>query len=102
MRAARAGGMAAVLFTDLVGSTQLLSDLGEAAFDRLRRDHFAELRTAVAGAGGDEIKTLGDGILAVFGSAAEAVAAAVAAQQAVERHGRRAGIPPLLRVGLAL
>ena len=69
MRAARAGGMAAVLFTDLVGSTQLLSDLGEAAFDRLRRDHFAELRTAVAGAGGDEIKTLGDGILAVFGSA---------------------------------
>src|SRR5207302_238874 len=52
--------------------------------------------------GGDEIKTLGDGILAVFGWAAEAVAAAVAAQQAVERHGRRAGIPLLLRVGLAL
>ena len=102
MRARRASGMAAVLFTDLVGSTELLSGLGEGGFRRLRRDHFAGLRSALESGGGEEVKTLGDGILGVFGSAAEAVAAAVAVQQATERQSRRAGIPLALRAGLAL
>jgi class 3 adenylate cyclase len=62
-----------VLFTDLVGSTELLSRLGETAFDELRRAHFSALRKAIDRHGGEEIKTLGDGILAVFSSAAEAV-----------------------------
>jgi class 3 adenylate cyclase len=35
--------MVAVLFTDLVGSTDLMARLGEAAFDELRRAHFATL-----------------------------------------------------------
>jgi class 3 adenylate cyclase len=38
---------ACILFTDLVGSTELLSGLGEAAFDKLRRAHFAALRSAI-------------------------------------------------------
>ena len=41
-----------VLFTDLVRSTELLSRLGDAAADELRREHYAELRAAVADAGG--------------------------------------------------
>jgi class 3 adenylate cyclase len=45
---ARPDGTATVLFTDLVGSTELLSRLGEVSFDGLRRDHFAALRTALA------------------------------------------------------
>ena len=87
--------MAAVLFTDLVGSTELLASLGESAFDGLRRDHFAALRRVVTRHGGKEVKTLGDGILATFASASGAVAAAVAAQQAAGRHSLS------LRVGLA-
>jgi hypothetical protein len=87
--------MAAVLFTDLVGSTELLSTLGESAFDDVRRDHFASLRGVVTRHGGEEIKTLGDGILAVFASAASAVAAAVTAQQAARRRSLS------IRVGLA-
>jgi class 3 adenylate cyclase/DNA-binding CsgD family transcriptional regulator len=85
-----------VLFTDVVGSTELLSRLGDNAFDELRRRHFASLRMAVGRTGGREVKTLGDGILAVFGSATEAVAGAVAMQQAV------AASEISLRVGLAL
>jgi adenylate cyclase len=91
-----------VLFTDLVGSTDLLSHLGEAAFDEVRRAHFAALRDAVEQTAGEEVKTLGDGILAVFGSAGDAVACAGAMQQAADRQARRAGVPLAIRVGLAL
>ena len=42
-----ASGLVAVLFTDLVGSTELMWRLGEGAFDELRRRHFAALPKAV-------------------------------------------------------
>jgi class 3 adenylate cyclase len=96
------GGVACVLFTDLVGSTGLMTQLGDAAFDRLRTEHFAQLRRVVERRGGTEVKNTGDGILATFSSAVEAVAAAVDAQQATEQHGRGATVPLSLRVGLAL
>jgi class 3 adenylate cyclase/tetratricopeptide (TPR) repeat protein len=91
----------AVLFTDLVGSTRLLSRLGETAYDELRRTHFASLRRAVERVGGEEVKGLGDGILAVFGSAIAALDCAVAMQQATDLEAR-AGAPLALRVGVAL
>jgi len=94
--------MAAVLFTDLVGSTELLSRLGEAAFDGLRRAHFAALREAIGRSGGAEVKTTGDGLLATFSSAADAVVCAVAMQQAVDVHRRTAGIPLDVRVGVSV
>jgi class 3 adenylate cyclase/tetratricopeptide (TPR) repeat protein len=102
MREGRPSGTATVLFTDLVGSTDLLSRLGEAAFDEVRRAHFAILREALARHGGEEVKTLGDGVLAVFGSASDAVAGAVAIQGAVDRQARRGPVPLSVRVGLAL
>jgi class 3 adenylate cyclase len=95
-------GTVTVLFTDLVGSTDLLSRVGETAFDEVRRAHFSTLREALHRHGGDEIKTLGDGILAVFGSAADAVNCGVAMQQAVARRNPPARTPVAIRVGLAL
>ena len=94
--------MAAVLFTDLVGSTELLSRLGEAAFDGLRRAHFAALREAIGRSGGAEVKGTGDGVLATFSSAADAVGCAVGMQQAVEVHARTAGVPLAMRIGVSL
>jgi class 3 adenylate cyclase/tetratricopeptide (TPR) repeat protein len=102
MRQGRSSATATVLFSDLVGSTGLLSQLGEAAFDRVRRAHFEALRHAIERTGGQQVKTLGDGVLATFGSAADAVACAVAMQQAVDGQARRAGVPLTIRVGLAL
>ncbi|HKY77124.1 MAG TPA: AAA family ATPase [Acidimicrobiia bacterium] len=102
MKDGRPSGTVTVLFTDLAGSTAMLSRLGEAAFDELRRGHFAGLREAVADHGGEEVKTLGDGILAVFGSAADAITCAVAVQQAVERQARTGPASLAVRIGLAL
>jgi class 3 adenylate cyclase len=93
---------ACILFTDLVGSTELLSGLGEAAFDELRRAHFAALRSAIERAGGAEVKTLGDGVLATFPSAAGGVEAAVAIQQVTDRQARTGPARLAVRIGLSM
>ncbi len=90
-----------VLFTDLVGSTELLSRLGEAAADQLRREHFALLRAAVADAGGQEVKNLGDGLMVNFDGVGAGLACAVAMQQAMAA--RRESTELLsIRVGVAV
>ena len=81
--------MRSVLFTDLVGSTELRVRLGEDEAENLRRTHDRLLGDAVVDHGGQVIKGLGDGLMASFSSAADAVAAAVAIDQAAELHGRR-------------
>jgi class 3 adenylate cyclase len=94
--------MATVLFTDLVGSTDLMTRLGDKAYDELRDEHFARLREVMAARGGDEVKNTGDGLLVVFPSAVEALAAAVATQEATDDHGHVAGEPLAVRVGLSV
>ncbi|TMD98550.1 MAG: adenylate/guanylate cyclase domain-containing protein, partial [Chloroflexi bacterium] len=93
--------IAAVLFTDLVGSTNLLSRLGETAYDDVRRAHFTALRRAIDESRGEEVKGLGDGLLAVFESAADALDCAIAIQQSVDLDARSA-TPLSVRVGVAL
>jgi class 3 adenylate cyclase/tetratricopeptide (TPR) repeat protein len=95
------GRTAAILFTDLVNSTALAVSLGEAAYDELRRAHFATLRGAVEQAGGKEVKGLGDGVLTVFGSATAALDCAVAIQQAADLQART-GAPIAVRIGVSL
>jgi len=90
-----------VLFTDLVGSTELTSALTVEAADELRRQHFSLLRQAIASHGGTEVKSLGDGLMVVFTSAASALACAVVMQQLVERHGATADLPLLMRIGVS-
>jgi Adenylate and Guanylate cyclase catalytic domain len=55
-----------VVFTDLVGSTELSTRVGAAETERLRGIHFGLLRDAVADHDGREVKNLGDGVMAVF------------------------------------
>ncbi|HEV8628625.1 MAG TPA: AAA family ATPase, partial [Acidimicrobiia bacterium] len=90
-------GVVALLFTDLVGSTELLTRLGDDAAEELRHRHFSLLRQAVAESGGAEVKTLGDGVMVSFSSCLGAMACAVAMQRAVAAHnegdpGRRIAI----------
>ena len=96
-------GVAVVLFTDLVGSTELRGRLGEQAADDLRRKHDQLLAGAVEANGGRVVKGLGDGIMATFAGASDAVAAAVMIQQAVDRLNRsnKAPVPLAVRVGLS-
>lgn len=90
-----------VLFTDMVGSTALASNLSPDAADHLRREHFSILRQAVAEAGGTEVKNLGDGLMVVFATASAALSCAVGMQQGVERDNRARGDSVGLRVGLS-
>jgi class 3 adenylate cyclase len=65
--------LATVLFTDLVGSTERLEDLGDAAWALRLEGHQAESRRAVDAYGGELINTTGDGILALFTGPAQGV-----------------------------
>lgn len=89
-----------VMFTDLVDSTRLLQH-GAASFDDIRRAHFDALRQALARHRGAEVKSTGDGLMATFTSAADAVAAAEAAQRHVARLRRSDPRSPDVRVGIA-
>jgi len=94
------GGVVTLLFTDLVGSTELLERIGDDAAEEVRRTHFRLLRDAVSGAGGEEVKNLGDGLMTVFPSAVDAVRCAVSMQQSVDRHNDHVDNPISVRVGL--
>ena len=74
-----------ILFTDLVGSTALRSALGDVAFDERRRVHDRLLAEAIGQNGGELLKHEGDGVMAVFGSAADAIACAAGMQRAIDR-----------------
>ena len=93
---------ATILVTDLVGSTELRVALGEERAEALRRVHDQLLAAAVAAHGGEVVKGLGDGVLALFTGAAGAVSAAVAIQQAIGAHvERHPGDRLSVRVGIS-
>jgi class 3 adenylate cyclase/tetratricopeptide (TPR) repeat protein len=96
-------GTATIMFTDLVGSTELRSRVGEDAAEVLRSTHDEVITTAVATHGGQVVKHLGDGIMATFASAAGAVAAAVAMQQELDVRNRRSDSERMeIRVGISI
>jgi class 3 adenylate cyclase len=70
-----ARGAAVILFTDIVDSTALTERMGDARFREASRALDAALRDAIREAGGAAIdgKLLGDGVLATFPSAAQAI-----------------------------
>jgi class 3 adenylate cyclase len=68
-----------LLFTDIVGSTDRLRNLGDAAWAALLVRHHGVIRAVLAAHGGREVDTAGDGFLARFDAPAPAVRAAVAA-----------------------
>lgn len=90
------------LFTDLVGSTELLGRVGEAQMETIRRTHFAVLRAAIEASGGREVKNLGDGLMVAFASPSDAVACGAAMQRGVERQNRRGGPELAIRIGVDL
>lgn len=98
---ATGAGVATILFTDLVGSTALTDRLGDDRAEVVRRAHFQLIREAVSSSRGEEVKTLGDGHMVVFGSTLDAIGCAIAIQQAVELHNSEPGNESLqVRIGI--
>ena len=79
-----------IVFTDVSQSTQHLVETGDAHGVAEMTQHFRQSRQIVESHGGRVAKTLGDGVMALFSSASEAVRAAIALQQADESDARRA------------
>jgi class 3 adenylate cyclase len=89
-------GMTAILFLDIAGSTELTTRLGDAAYREKERQLDASLRAVIREARGTPVegKVLGDGVMATFTSARDAIDAAIRCDEL----GRHAGLP--LHIGI--
>ena len=83
----RRPGAVTVLFTDLVDSTSLTQRLGDERAQEILRAHNLIVRRTLLEHGGTEVKHTGDGIMAAFGSASQAVEAALGMQARISREG---------------
>jgi class 3 adenylate cyclase len=98
--AERDGAIATVLFTDLVGHTEMMSRLGDERGRDVLREHERITRDLLTANAGKEVKTMGDGFMASFTSVTKAVACAVALQKAFAERNEGADEPLHVRVGL--
>jgi YVTN family beta-propeller protein len=78
---------ATLLFTDIVGSTELAAELGDRGWRALIQRHHAAVRRLLREYGGREIDTAGDGFFASFEQPALAVRCACAVVDALSRMG---------------
>jgi len=86
--------LATVLFTDIVGSTERATQLGDRRWRDLLESHHEAVRAQLIRYRGREVDTAGDGFLAVFDGPARAIRAAQAVIEAVKQIGLhvRAGV----------
>ena len=86
--------LATVLFTDLVGSTAKLTELGDRGWRDLLQQHHTLVRRQLARFSGREIDTAGDGFFASFDGPARAIRCARAITESVRELGLevRAGL----------
>jgi class 3 adenylate cyclase/pimeloyl-ACP methyl ester carboxylesterase len=96
-RAPQPSAFRTVIFTDLVGHTEMMSRLGDERGRTVLREHETITRNVLKQYGGTEVKTMGDGFMAWFGSVTKAVECAIALQRA---FAEREGEPLAVRVGL--
>ena len=93
-------GLRAVMFTDIVGSTEMTVRLGDAAAFELVRAHDALVRRGLAAHRGREVKHTGDGIMAAFDDVALAVRAAADIQRHFLAYNRCAAESLSVRIGI--
>jgi class 3 adenylate cyclase len=86
--------LATVLFTDIVGSTEKATEVGDRRWRELLDRHHAVVRQQLALYQGREVDTAGDGFLATFDGPARAIRCAAAVQRAMPGIGLevRAGV----------
>jgi predicted ATPase/class 3 adenylate cyclase len=96
----RPTGEVTFLFTDIEGSTRLVSTLGTAAWRPLLARHRTIVRDALVAHGGIENQVEGDGFFAVFADAAAATAAVADMQRALQAEPWPDGGAIRVRMGL--
>ena len=91
-------GTLTLLITGIVNPTELLDRNGDESGRQLFRAHHKQLSDAISACGGEELEWLGQGIVASFTSAADAVRCAIQMQQATSRP--VAGVRIAIRIGM--
>jgi class 3 adenylate cyclase/pimeloyl-ACP methyl ester carboxylesterase len=99
-RAEARGSVQTVLFTDIVGHTEMMQRLGDEKGRDVLREHERITRDLLKQHGGAEVKTMGDGFMASFGSVTSAMECAIALQRAFAAHTESMPEPLHVRVGL--
>lgn len=79
--------VATLMFTDIVGSTELAVSIGDSAWRATVERHHASVRQALARHRGREIDTAGDGFFAAFDGPARAIRCAAAIRRALDEQG---------------
>ena len=92
-------GTVTLLFTDIEGSTRLLTELG-ADYQAVLARHHALIREQIERLGGTEVETEGDAFFIAFASAPAAVACAVGAQRAIAAEPWSGGRSVRVRMGI--
>jgi class 3 adenylate cyclase len=93
-------GLRAIMFTDIVGSTEMTERLGDVAALELVRVHDALVRRGLAAHGGREVKHTGDGIMAAFDEVVNAVPAAADIQRGFSAFNAEAVESLRVRIGI--
>jgi len=93
-------GLRAIMFTDIVGSTEMTARLGDSAALELVRAHDALVRRGLKAYGGREIKHTGDGIMASFDSVQNSVRAAADIQRRFAAYNANASETLSVRIGI--
>jgi len=88
------------MFTDIVGSTDLLATMGDEAWEDVVRWHNETLQGLIGSHGGEVVHGTGDGFFATFEGAVSAASCAVAIQRRLAEHRRAHGFAPSVRIGL--
>jgi class 3 adenylate cyclase len=88
------------MFTDIVGSTDLVGTIGDEAWEDVVRWHDETIRALVGSHRGEVVHSTGDGFFATFGDPTTAISCAVAIQKRFAEHRRRHGFAPPVRIGL--
>ena len=90
-----------ILFTDMEGSTALTQRVGDTRAMELLRTHDAFIRDALKAHEGSEVKHTGDGIMASFVSASQALKSAIDIQRAFSAYNEQNPASPIrVRIGI--
>ena len=95
-------GTVTIVFTDVVGSTDLATTLGDTLAQEVMRAQRELVRQQIESTGGFEVKGTGDGFMVAFQSSRRAVECAIGVQRAIKDHNQRqpTGQRALVRIGM--
>jgi len=92
-----------IMFTDIVGHTAMMSELGDRLGRRLFSTHDDIVRRLTEEYNGSIVKAMGDGFMLTYPSANRGLACAIAIQRELDTYNRQRGTHPVLvRMGLSV